>query len=157
MVGLADPPGPTGRVGDDHPEKPAGPLSQRPAEGGGAGVRVLGQQQDQFRSDVGPVHPGGGEGPSVPVPDDHGLAAPGHGADGRRPDRRLPITRRRRSALGLADDLGRDDHDVPVGQRARRVALDGVDQHVDQIGGRGDLAQAGRREDGDHPGQDITA
>ena len=97
-----------------------------------------------------------------PGPARSGCGRSGSGPGGRpsapsRRDHLLPVRGRYRPSLGLADDLGRDDEDVAVGQRPGRVLRHRGQQHRGQIGLRVDLADARRGEDADHAVPDLTA
>ena len=141
VVGLAEAPGPARGVGDDHADVAADGLAESGGQPLGGGVRVDGQQQDPAGLDVGGVDSGRGQGEAGVGPDDpHRTALRDHGP-GRLGDGRLAVGGVGVPVLGLADDLGRDHDDVARLQRTV-VAVDHPQDLGDQVGGRGDLAEA---------------
>ena len=116
-VGLACPPRPAHRVGDDHAHGHPEPGAQRLAQPPGGLVRVLGKQHHRAWGSVGRVHPGGGEHEPLPGLRDRRLAAPGHHPDRLRGDRVL-AGGGDDAALSLADHL-RGDHQDVAGPQAR--------------------------------------
>ena len=145
-VGLADPPRPAERVGDDDPDGGAGPVAQRLAEPPRGLVRVLGQQHHRARRGVGGVDTRRGEHQALPGLDDAGVAAPRDHPDRLSVDRGLAVAVDD-PALRLAHDLRRDHDDVAVSQ-----VIGGVRDQRGQVRARLDL-----REPGNAPDADLAA
>ena len=114
-VRLPGAPGAAQGVSDKHPKAEAQAVLEALAQSARRTVGVLGEQHHGARRGVGGVHAGRREDQSVPGLRDRGLAAAGHHADRLRVDGVLPAGPDD-PPLRLADDLGRDDHDVAVGQ-----------------------------------------
>ena len=139
-VGLAGPPWPAHRVGDDHPEADGCPLADRLAQPLRRAVRVDGEQHERAGLGVGLIDARRRQHQAMPSLADRGGTAARYHPDRLRPDcaRR---GRRRHPILGLADDLRRDDQDVAVEQA--RTCQRGVGDQRGQVGPGRDLGQAG--------------
>ena len=143
-VGLARPPRPAHGVGDDHAEPRAGPLADRLAQCLGRRVRVEREQDQGPRLGVRLINSGRGHDQAVPGLADGGRPPARDHADGLGPDRGVPVAAHH-PVLGLADDLGGDDHDVTVLQA--RSGQRGLGDERGQVRAGGDLGQPGYRQD----------
>jgi hypothetical protein len=150
VVGLADPPGPSSGVGNDHSKPKMGCDLQPLAECRRAPIGIAWQQQDGLRREVGRVDAGRGNRESVVGADDTGLSAAGNRAAGLRGDQLGTACRWLDAALGLADDLGRDNDDVAVAERPQGVCIRGREDRRCKIGVGCHLSDSARGEDRDY-------
>ncbi len=109
-------PGPPEGVGDEDAHVHAEQLPQSGAQGGGRGVRVLGQQQYRAGLGVGGVDAGRGHDQALPVLDDPQRAPARDDPYGLGVYRLLAGVGPDDPALRLGDDLRGDQQDVPVAQ-----------------------------------------
>ncbi len=108
------------RIRDHYPESDAEAVHERLAQPARGPVRILGQQHHRARRRVGGVHARRREHKTVPGLHDPGRPTAGDHAHRFRVDGLLPV-HPGHPALRLADDLGGDHQDVPVGQAGGRL------------------------------------
>jgi len=157
MVGLAEPPRPSSRIRDDHSQAESGRRGQPLSEQHRASVRVAGQEQDRFGSEVGVVDTRSSDRQASSGADNPGLSPAGNSPGALRRNELGTSGGRFDTALGLADDLGRDNEDVSVAQRSGGIGVNRCEQDQGKISTRRHLPDPSWCEDRDHEVADLIA